>query len=62
MSTQIEERGGYVLVSTVSGVGKRKRMARGGVLVPKDDKVGIRAEVIRQAEKARKEAGIEVKE
>lgn len=55
MSTQLTDVGDMVMVATVSGPGKRKRTARKGVLVSKDDREAIRAEIIRQADRLRAE-------
>lgn len=58
MSTQVTEKGEFVEIATVSGPGKRKRLARTPVLVRKGDKEGIRLEIIRQAVLVRVEAGV----
>lgn len=58
MATMMRDAGDMVLISTVVGPGKRKRLPRGGVLVPAADRPTVIAEIVRQAEKARALAGV----
>lgn len=60
MSTQLDDLGAMWRVSTVTAPGKRKRMARKSVLIPKGDKDALRQEIIRQAEQARRDFGVPV--
>lgn len=59
MSTQLEEHGDHWLVKTVAGPGKRRKLGRNPVRVPKDDKDRLRAEIVRQAKAARVAMGIQ---
>lgn len=54
MSTMLADRPGVWLVSTVSGPGGRRKIPRGAVAVPKGDKAALQAEIVRQADAARK--------
>lgn len=58
MSTQLDDLGAMWRVSTVTAPGKRKKMARKSVLIPKGDKDALRLEIIRQAEQARRDFGV----
>ncbi len=54
MSTELVDAGDHWVVKTVEKVGKRRRMGRSGVAVPKDDPDALRAEIIRQGEEVRR--------
>lgn len=60
MSTMVSEIGKMLRVSTVMGPGRRKKLPRGGVLVPKGDEDALIAEVVRQATAARVRLGIAI--
>lgn len=60
MSTQLEERPLSYIVSTVSGDGGRKRMARGRVRIAKGDIDALKAEMTRQALALRRKHGIQL--
>lgn len=60
MSTQVQETRSAYIVSTVSGDGGRKRMARGRVVIPKGDVDALKAEMTRQAVALRRKHGIQL--
>ncbi len=53
MSTQVEDHKTHWVISTVVAEGKRHKLPRLRVAVPKGDGAAFRAEVIKQAEAAR---------
>ncbi len=59
MSTQLEDVGDHWVVKTVEKVGRRRRMGRTAVVVPKGDPAALRAEIIRQDTALRARWGIE---
>lgn len=58
MATRAKDVGEMVLISTVVSEGRRKRMARGGVLVERADKEAVYNEALRQATEAREKLGV----
>jgi len=62
MATKMEDTPNGVLISRITGVGRRHRKPRHGVLVPYDDPILLLETLIRQAELARKDVGMVVKE
>lgn len=58
MSTMLREVGEEMEVSTLAAPGKRRKIPRSAVLVPKRDVEGIKAEAERQAVQARIDLGI----
>lgn len=62
MSTKVAEVGDMFLVSTMVAPGSRRKIARGGVLVPKGNPDLLKAEIVRQAKAARLLFGVVQKE
>lgn len=58
MSTMLEEKADHWVVSTLVSVGRRRKVARGKVRVPKGDKAALKTELLRQAVAARAAFGI----
>lgn len=59
MSTMLEDHGDHWVVKTIYAEGKRRRFGRTAVVVPKGDPAALREEITRQAEEARKMAGVD---
>ncbi len=53
MSTELVDAGDHWVVKTVEKRGKRRRMGRNPVVVPKGDAEALRAEITRQATELR---------
>lgn len=49
MTTELVDAGDHWVVKTVESRGKRRRMGRSAVVVPKGDPAALRAEIERQA-------------
>lgn len=60
MSTMLSDKGDHYLVSTVTSVGKRKRMPRKSVRVAKGDPAALLVELEKHAEQARLDLGVPV--
>jgi len=60
MSTMMSDHPLGVVISTVSGIGKRKRLPRVAMLVHGAAAADVKAEVIRQATDLRKANGVRV--
>ncbi len=60
MSTQLQDKGKYFLVSTIASPGRRRHIPRGAVVVVKGDKDKLIAEIVRQADRARAMVGVPV--
>ncbi len=58
MTTQLEDHGTHWVVKTVESQGKRRRMGRLGVHVPKGDPDALRAEITKQAVQLRFRWGV----
>lgn len=58
MSTQVTEHPSHWEVSTIIGQGKQHKLPRLRVMVAKGDPAALRAEIIKQAEAARKVFGL----
>lgn len=61
MSTQRDDRGGDVLISTLTAQGSRRKLPRNTVRIPKGERKLIKAEMLRQAKQARLDLGVEQK-
>lgn len=59
MATQLTEKATHYLVSIVSGKGRRRRIPRDTVSVPKGDLDALRAVLVASAELARKQEGFD---
>jgi hypothetical protein len=53
MTTQLEDHRDHWVVKTVESVGRRRRLGRDGVVVPKGDDAALRAEIMRQGQALR---------
>lgn len=60
MSTMLEEHPSHWVVSTVSGKGRQRKVARLRVAVGKDDPERLKAEIKKQCEAARREFGVKL--
>ena len=62
MATMLADKGTHWEVSTVSSLGRRSNIPRGMVVVEKGDRDARKAEMVRQALQARRDAGVEVEQ
>lgn len=60
MSTMLEEFPSHWVVSTLAAPGKRRKVPRLRVAVGKDDPDRLTAEIIKQCESARLDAGVKL--
>lgn len=60
MSTMLEEHPTHWVVSTIAATGKRRKISRLRVAIPKGDDAALQTEIIKQCENARRAAGVEI--
>lgn len=58
MSTMLEEHASHWVVSTIAATGKRRKVSRTPVAIPKGDETALRTEIIKQCEDIRRAVGV----